>query len=238
MPDEKLLDRVRKLLAKAADDGVTEAEAQSLTAKATELMAKYGIDRALLAATQKIEDKPGSRIIQVDNPWARVNAHLLCGLGAALRCQAILLPSTQGSKVHMFGYQSDLERLDLLYTSLLLQQAHALVRVQVPPQAHNVRAWRRSWLLGWTQAVIERVKAAEAAAVQEVKQEARGTGAELVLADRSLVIKQSVKNSYPHTRNTRMTYSGSGYGQGHNEGKKANIGGTGIGNRRAAGALA
>ena len=45
-----LLDRVRKLLTKAEADGVTAAEAQALTAKAAELMAKYGIDRALLAA--------------------------------------------------------------------------------------------------------------------------------------------------------------------------------------------
>ena len=45
-----LLDRVRKLLAKAEDESVTPAEAQALTAKAAELMARYGIDRALLAA--------------------------------------------------------------------------------------------------------------------------------------------------------------------------------------------
>ncbi|MGH3122965.1 MAG: DUF2786 domain-containing protein, partial [Streptosporangiaceae bacterium] len=40
--------RVRKLLAKAEAQGVTPAEAEALTAKAAELMARYGIDRALL----------------------------------------------------------------------------------------------------------------------------------------------------------------------------------------------
>ena len=40
-----LLDRVRKLLAKAEAEGVTPAEAEALTTKAAELMAKYGIDR-------------------------------------------------------------------------------------------------------------------------------------------------------------------------------------------------
>jgi len=39
---DRLLDRVRKLLAKAEAEGVTPAEAQALTAKAAELMAKYG----------------------------------------------------------------------------------------------------------------------------------------------------------------------------------------------------
>ena len=45
-----LLDRVRKLLTKAEARGVTLAEAEALTAKAAELMARYGIDRALVAA--------------------------------------------------------------------------------------------------------------------------------------------------------------------------------------------
>ena len=86
--DNALLERVRKLLAKAEGPGVTPAEAQALTAKAAELMAKYGIDRALLAATRPETDQPGDRMITIGNPWARVKAHLLCGLGAALRCAA------------------------------------------------------------------------------------------------------------------------------------------------------
>jgi len=56
---ERLLDRVRKLLAQAEDDSVTPAEAQAFTGKAAELMAKYGIDRALLAADRPETDQPG-----------------------------------------------------------------------------------------------------------------------------------------------------------------------------------
>src|SRR5712691_2156679 len=89
---DALLDRVRKLLVKAEADGVTQAEAQALTAKAAELMAKYGIDRALLAAARPETDRPADRIIDIGNPWARVQAHLLCGLAAALRCQCVILP--------------------------------------------------------------------------------------------------------------------------------------------------
>jgi hypothetical protein len=39
---DKLLDRVRKLLAKAEDESCTPPEAEALTAKAAELMARYG----------------------------------------------------------------------------------------------------------------------------------------------------------------------------------------------------
>src|ERR1700733_12967315 len=43
--DENLLDRVRKLLAKAEAEGVTPHEAEALTGKAAGLMARYGIGR-------------------------------------------------------------------------------------------------------------------------------------------------------------------------------------------------
>src|ERR1700735_2749672 len=82
---EKLLDRVRKLLAKAEAEGVTPPEAQALTAKAAELMARYGIDRALLAAVRPETDAPGSRLVELDNPGKRVKAQLLCRLGAPMR---------------------------------------------------------------------------------------------------------------------------------------------------------
>ena len=125
---DKLLDRVRKLLAKAEDESCTPPEAQALTAKAAELMAKYGIDRALLAAVRPETDAPSSRLLDIDNPWGRVKAHLLCGLGSALRCQCIMLPVRTGLRIHMFGYASDIERTDVLYTSVLIQMWHGLAR--------------------------------------------------------------------------------------------------------------
>ena len=233
---ERLLDRVHKLLAKAEAEGVTAAEAQALTAKAAELMAKYGIDRALLAARQPETDKPGDRIVEIYNPWARVQAHLLCGLAAALRCQCILLPSRAGQRVHMFGYASDLERADVLYTSVLIQMWHGLAATDVPAGASSVRAWRRSWLLGFAAAVIARVRAAEHDAERSAAAApARdgSPGAALVLADRTLVIRRHVSHAYPVTRSARLTYSGSGYGDGYAQGKRADIGAGRVGGRRA-----
>src|SRR5690348_17460158 len=58
-PPSALLNRVRKLLAKAEAEGVTPPEAEALTAKAAELMARYGIDRARLAATRPDTDQIG-----------------------------------------------------------------------------------------------------------------------------------------------------------------------------------
>jgi hypothetical protein len=224
---DRLLDRVRKLLAKAEADGVTPAEAQALTAKAAELMAKYGIDRALLAARRPETDAPSSRLVDIYNPWARVQAHLLCGLAAAMRCQCILLPSGDGDqRVHIFGYASDIERTDVLYTSVLVQMWHGLIATEVPARVSSVRAWRRSWLLGFAAAVTAKVQAAEERAqrIASAAGDSDGSRAALVLADRSLVIRRNVAAAYPETRTARLTYSGSGYGSGYRKGQQADIG--------------
>ena len=230
---DRLLDRVRKLLAKAEADGTTAEEAQALTAKAAELMAKYGIDRALLAATKPETDKPDNRIVEIYNPWARVQAHLLCGLAAALRCQCILLPARVGQRVHVFGYASDIERTDVLYTSVLIQMWHGLVAAQVPVRSDNPRAWHRSWLLGYAAAVTAKVRAAERGAERAAEQhDGPASRTALVLADRSLVIRQNIAHAYPHTRKARVTYTGDGYGAGFAQGKRADIGTGRVGQRR------
>ena len=223
----RLLDRVRKLLAKAEDESVTPPEAQALTAKAAELMAKYGIDRALLAAERPETDRPANRMLDIDNPWARVKAHLLCGLGSALRCQCILVATTRpGARIHVFGYASDIERTDLLYTSVLIQMWHGLAGAQVPAWSRNPRAWRRSWLLGFATAVISRVRAAEHAAASRPAgpADADGSRTALVLADRAQVIRGEAERAYPLTRTARVTYSGTGYRDGYAQGQRADIG--------------
>lgn len=237
-----LLDRVRKLLAKAEDEGCTPAEAEALTAKAAELMARYGIDRALLGALRPDTDSVGNRVFDLDNPWAAVKAHLLAGLAAALRCQCVLLNRREpGSRVHVFGYLSDLERADILFTSLLVQMARALAAQPVPSYGGAAKAWRRSWMLGFASAVVARVRAAEkgavaAAAAAQDPAAGRGPSAEIVLADRALTVRRHAEQAYPRTRRARVTYTGNGYADGYREGQKADIGGAKL-RSRAAGAL-
>jgi hypothetical protein len=222
---DPLLERVRKLLAKAESAGVTPQEAQALTAKAAELMAKYGIDRALLAARRPETDRPADRVVRLTNPWARVQAHLLCGIAAAMRCQCVMLPGADpGSKIHMFGFTSDIERAEVLYTSVLVQMWQGLAAAQVPLPCASPRAWRRSWLLGFAAAVVARVRAAEDRAVAKVAGSGTTPAAALVLADRRALVRRHVERAYPATRKTRLTYSGSGYGAGYAQGEHADLG--------------
>lgn len=220
-----MLERVRKLLAKAEAEGCTVPEADALTAKAAELMARYGIDKAMAEARGSAHSKPSNRIIDIDNPWAQVRSHLLAGIAKALGCQVVLLSSRRpGVRIHVFGFESDLEQVDMLYTSLVLQMASAHRKVRPPVGVRSVRAWNRSYLLGWVSAVIARANAAYAVAQKNADAESTsGPSTELVLADRAVQITAELRSAYPVTRKTRITYSGRGYGQGHNDGQKANI---------------
>jgi Protein of unknown function (DUF2786) len=244
-PDD-MLSRIRKLLAKAEDEASTPDEAEALTRKAAELMARYGVERALLGAARPDTDKPADRMISLRNPWTAVKGHLLAGLATALRCQCVLVNRHDGKAAHIFGYASDLERTDILFTSLLVQMARALTAQDVPARGGTAKAWRRSWMLGYITAVVARVQAAEDAAVTSASSDGRpeagaraaagGRSAALVLADRSLIVRQRLESAYPRIRRTRITYTGSGYGDGYREGQKADIGGSKI-RSRSAGAL-
>jgi hypothetical protein len=225
-PDKSgMLEKVRKLLSKAEAEGCTVPEADALTAKAAELMARYGIDKAMAEARGSTHSKPSNRIIDVDNPWSQVRAHLLAGIAKALGCQVVLLSTTKpGARIHVFGFESDLEQVDMLYTSLVLQMASAHRKVRPPSGVRSVRAWNRSYLLGWVSAVITRANAAYAVAQQAADDErTSGPSTELVLADRAAQISAELRDAYPVTRKTRITYSGRGYSQGHSDGQKANI---------------
>lgn len=231
------LDRIRKLLAKAEAAGVTPAEAEALTAKAAELMARYGIDRALLAATQPDTDQPADRVIAIANPWAAVRAHLLTGVASAMRCRCVLLPASSGARVHVFGYSSDIERAEVLYTSVLMQMGNALGHARPPEWTQSVRAWRCSWLLGYVTAVIARVRAAEQRAAGEASAGpvgSSGGSAALVLASRQQVIARRAHATYPVTRKTKTTYTGSGYRDGYAQGNQADIGAARVSDRSRA----
>jgi hypothetical protein len=238
-PSDALLSKVRKILAKAEDPATTPEEAETYTAKAAELIAAYGIDRALLAASVPGSDVVGDRVVVLDAPYALDKANLLSGVATSLRCRAVQRTRyDDGEKqlsMHLFGYESDLGRAEVLYTSLLLQATAALHRTYVPPGEH-VAAYRRSWLAGFTAAVVRRLREAEDRAAR-VAESAQGDGSasgarsvSLVLADRSLAVRDAVESEYPYLRKAQArTLSGGGGRSGYLAGQRADLGGTRVG---------
>jgi hypothetical protein len=224
MSSEHTLARVRKLLAKAEDPACTEAEAAAFTAKATELIAKYGVDRALLAADDPGIDPIGDRILRMEAPYALDKAGLLSRVAVPLRC-SVVRRRRNGLEVHLFGHASDLERVEILFTSLLVQAAHGLAAAPAP-RGYALAAFRRSWLAGFAGAVHARLRAAEETAVAE----SGGPSTALVLVDRSAKVEQRVSEVYPDlTTAAPRRLRGGGQHLGYAAGQRADLGGPRIG---------
>lgn len=227
---DNVLERVRKLLAKAEDPGCTQPEADALNEKAAELIAKYGVDRAMLAAARPETDVVGDLVIAVLAPYALDKSGLLATVASALRCRSVRTKKwgTDGYvyTMHLFGYDSDLERVDLLYTSLLVQASYGLAAAAVPSW-ETVAAFRRSWLVGFTQAVGHRLREAEQRAEAAVPAGGEsGPSVALVLADRRLIVNRRVEEEYPNLRTSApRRLMGSGMDGGYQAGRRADLGG-------------
>jgi hypothetical protein len=226
-----MLAKIRKLLAKAADPAATPDEAETYTAKAEALMATYGIDRALMALADPSLDVVGDLVVVLDRPFAADKADLLSAVALTLGCEGVRRTrwpdGVKELSLHLFGHRSDLQRAEMLFTSLLVQAVHGLARTPVPAEEH-VAAFRRSWLAGFTHAVRTRLTLAERTAAHrgEADFAARGTTSTLVLADRRVEVAQARAEAYPHLRAASpRALSGSGELDGWDAGQRADLGG-------------
>lgn len=232
------LGTIRALLAKAEDSAAPEGEAELARLRAFEMMAKYGIEQALLSDGDVTVDALADRKIVLGDPWAMERVRLMHKVAVGLDCKLIHLGRDGQSprrRVHIFGYASDLERIEMLYTSLNLQMLGG-AGAQYVPYGQGARAWRRSWMLGFIDRVGKRIKEAEAKARGEASAEtsAAGRSTALVLADRADVVERSYRQAYPRARKGgRTTVSGNGYGDGWAAGGRADIGGRRIGGQAA-----
>jgi len=233
MNDDKLA-RIRKLLAQAEDPAVTAAEAEAFNAKAAELMARHGVDAALLAATDRGRDVVGDLTVDLRAPYAYEKASLGTAIARGLRCSAVLRKVTDPRAgqstytLHLFGHTTDLVLVEMLLTSLLVQGTGELTRRRVPTGQH-LAAYRRTWWLGFASAIATRLAEAETAAARasEPAFAAAGSSAALVLADRTAVAERSAAEAYPRLREARPRYlSGGGVVDGRAAGHRADLGRT------------
>ncbi|HEY5833159.1 DUF2786 domain-containing protein [Streptomyces sp.] len=190
--ESKVLGRIRALLAKAESTGFPE-EAEALSAKAQHLMARHSIDEALLSASAGTGGGPGARRIGVDRPYEGAKALLLDAVAAANRCQAVWSGDFGFSTV--VGHEPDLDAVELLYTSLLVQADRALHR-----GASRSRDFRESFLIAYAARVRERLTAATA---EEVS--ARAAPDLLpALAARDLAVTTATRRLFPTTTTSRL----------------------------------
>ncbi|MFG3342378.1 DUF2786 domain-containing protein [Glycomyces sp. NPDC048151] len=236
-PDAKHLDRVRQLLAIAEDPATSPEAAEVHTAKAMELLAKYGIDAALLADTGERPDTVQGRQIDLPAPFALDKAHLYNAIARALRCQLIDITAPVGQghrRVHVFGYTADLDRAALLYTSLLHQREIALIAAPGPRGRESKAAYKRSFYQAFAGTIGRRLREAEHRARSQAAPATSGRSTDLVLADRTRAVTAMFNQCYPTYRNNGRRLSGTGREAGRAAGQRADLGGERIGATRRA----
>ncbi|NEA65554.1 DUF2786 domain-containing protein [Streptomyces sp. SID12488] len=203
-PESRMLPRIRALLAKAEATGFPE-EAEALSAKAQELMARHSIDEALLAVGAPAGDAPRARRLGVDAPYEEAKAVLLHAVADANRCRAVWNEALGFSTV--VGFEPDLEAVELLYTSLLVQATTAMTKAEAAQRAagrKRTKTFRQSFLAAYAHKTGTRLAAA--AEAQTADAAATQTAAALlpVLATRDLAVTAHLDQMFPTTTTTRL----------------------------------
>jgi hypothetical protein len=194
--DKRMLGKIRALLVKAESTEFAE-EAEALSSRAQELMAKYSIDHALLAAEAGRKDEPASRRLPVDNPYEGPKVQLLQEVAQANRCRSVWYKSLGMSAV--IGFPADLDAVELLFTSLLVQASTAMVRAggKRDQYGHSrTRAFRQSFLMSYAVRIGERLAGAAGDAERQVAAEAPGRNLLPVLAARHQAVDDAVDEMF------------------------------------------
>ncbi|CAD5964753.1 MULTISPECIES: DUF2786 domain-containing protein [unclassified Streptomyces] len=232
-PDEpRMLTRIRALLAKAEATGFPE-EAEALTAKAQELMARHSIDEALIAARSHSAETPGACRIGVEPPYESAKAILLDAVASANRCQAVWNGDLGFSTV--VGFEPDLEAVELLFTSLLVQGTAAMTRAEAGQRASGrkrTKTFRQSFLMAYAQRLGSRLadttERTTATADTETGTAEGGSGLLPVLAARDVAVTETAERMFPRTTTTRVRGATDldGWNHGTEAADRARVGGS------------
>lgn len=247
---DRVLQKVRALLAKAESTTYAE-EAASLTAKAHELIAAHAIDLAMVQERRGRGDII-TKMLFIEAPYPKEkflllsaaaranNSRALLGLGRkgyALLSEEDRLDEmdTPGEFAWVVGYRSDLESVELLFTSLLLQAVNIMVgqgTVTDWSGKSRTKSFRRSFLAGFASTIDQRLDAVKQHAAQDADSKS-GRAVLPVLASRAAAVEDELDEQFPNTKTLRTSISNArGVEAGMNAGRQADIGTSRIGARR------
>jgi Protein of unknown function (DUF2786) len=162
--DGKVLARVRALLAKAESTQFPD-EAEALSAKAQELMSRYSLHRAVQEHDRGQAPAASGRRIWMDAPYAGAKVLLVQVVAAANRCRTVW--RSDPGFVTVLGPDTELDVVELLTTSLLLQAGRAMLaagRQTTRAGTSRTRSFRQSFLVAYAGRIGERLASADTAA--------------------------------------------------------------------------
>jgi hypothetical protein len=202
--DPRVLARVRGLLAKAESTSFPE-EAEALSAKAQELMARHALERVAVDATAGAAPSTASvRRLWLDAPYISAKSSLVHQVAGANRCRAVSLAALD--LVTVIGWPTDLDTVELLVTSLLVQAGRAMAAEgsRSSRTGSRTRSFRHAFLLSYATRIGERLREAGATAQQEAVA-AAGDALLPVLAARGEVVERTTTALFPRITTKRFS---------------------------------
>jgi len=225
-------ERINALLLKAQT--TTPEEAELLTAKAVQLMQKYGIDQALLnAARTGAKERIEKVTIQLNGIYAKAYMDMMYSIANAYGNIRAYYTQWKQSDITftVIGFESDVSQLKVLLASLQLQVVVALnawwdagIAFNNASPMERFKA-RREFIKSFGVGAASRIRTARNDAVREAQ--ATTPGAEIVLRDRGTAVDEFMQASVGKLKTVKNREKRGGLGAssaGYNAGRNANTG--------------
>ena len=257
MSKETYAEKIAKLLRKA--ESTTPEEAELLYQKAQELMAKYSIDEAMVAAASGTSARNDDPIVKEEFVCVGIYRHALVELTFhVLHNNGIKVVQAHGSPwrqvngkvyketrvLYAVGYKSDIDRARALEISLHLQAMRAenqwwsehqgLYGHVTSGEKHRAR---RGFLFGFSTGAGVKLAEATSRGRKLADEEHGSDSVALVLRDKSLMVQDEFTKLFPDLRSVKDRKSrGDSFARskGYEKGKTADVGQPGISGRRKA----
>jgi len=215
----KITERVAKLLRQAEDVAGTPEE-MAFQEKAMELLAKYGIDQAMVTAARRgIDAEPGAIewICGIDGKYERMQVMVLCSIARALHCSAVYEHHMKiWYRVYIYGMPRHVERIQMLWEIMQPQMLRMAASVT---GGRNTTSYRRAYIAGYASAISTRIREQEAKAV-----EGAGGGALVLYRSDGEKAQQAMREASPYVRSTKVAgFHSGGYAHGQRDGQNASM---------------
>jgi len=224
-PTTDVLAKVRALLAKA--EGTTfAAEAEAFTAKAQELMSRHAIDEAMVAASSDLSDADRAMSVgrvHLEDPYLSQKADLLHVIARANTARSVLHGKLGIATI--VGAAHDIDMVELLFTSLLLQATVAMQEAGRVAATDRTRGFRASFLESFAIRIGERLKEAKRAATEDGER-TYGSALVPVLAAQEDRVDAALGELFPRLqhRTVSRTIDGRGWDAGRRAADRADVG--------------
>lgn len=245
MVENKILNKIKGLFAQAASVAGTP-EADVFTAKAYELLAKYGVDEAMARGAGNTGNGDGdvmkaSKFLWPDR-FGFEKILLVNAIAKALHCDCVQLREEFG--IQVFGLARHIDRVKFLVELTMPQMLTGASRAipnnpfagRNPQDSSRITAGHRAdWMVGFADKIGERLVIKEREAANAYDKAHGGSTAAVAMMTDADRARAAMRKRYPNMGSgSRRRVGGAGYAGGSAAGANADVGNTRVGGGKVA----